>query len=140
MSFDFIIIVKYHFWRNMKNVILTSPFTLMSPVEDILQTRKNVSFELWIFKIPFFCLFPTEQYIASFSIPSISNKRHKCLGSKDCLLFEETTFHKNEMFIKKSYEHWTSSGNKLLQWPLWYDLSSFPAKYLVETATTEPID
>ena len=65
MSFDFLIIVKYHFWRNMKNVILTSPFTLMSPVEDILQTRKNVSFELWIFKIPFFCLFPTEQYIAS---------------------------------------------------------------------------
>ena len=37
----------------------------MAPVEDILQTRKNVSFELWIFKIPFFCLFPTEQYIAS---------------------------------------------------------------------------
>ena len=61
----------------------------MAPVEDILQTRKNVSFELWIFKIPFFCLFPTEQYIASLSIPSISNKRNQRLGSKDSLLFEE---------------------------------------------------
>ena len=59
----------------------------MTPVEDILQTRKNVSFELWIFKIPFFCLFPTEQHIASLPLKYISNKRHKCLGSKDSLLF-----------------------------------------------------
>ena len=107
----------------------------MAPVEDILQTRKNVSFELWIFKIPFFCLFPTEQYIASLSIPSISNKRHKCLGSKDNSQFWRNVFflHENKMFIKHFYEHWTSSGNKLLQWPLWYDLSSFSAKYWAET-------
>ena len=64
----------------------------MAPVEDILQTRKNVSFELWIFKIPFFCLFPTEQHIASLPPKYISNKRHKCLGSKDSLLFEENVF------------------------------------------------
>ena len=27
-------------------------------------------------------------------------------------------FYENKMFIKHYYEHWTSSGNKLLQWPL----------------------
>ena len=91
----------------------------MTPVEDILQTRKNVSFELWIFKIPFFCLFPTEQHIASLPLKYISNKRHKCLGSKDSLLFgRKCVFYENKMFIKHYYEHWTSSGNKLLQWPL----------------------